>query len=195
MADSIFQILPPIIFSAIVYRLVGLQHDAAKWFTYLAFMILTQFSATSLATMVSTLCRTTDLSTTILPITFEIGRLFGGFFLPPAQLPRYFVWLDALSYCKCTSSTTWRDSPLYESMRLAHTLYELKSERLAPLDRLTLTTCVRVCDCCFSPLQTPTPASACKSPTPCHPSCPPFSFFPAMRLTSPSCHLLVTKQE
>lgn len=110
MADSVFQILPPIIFSAIVYRLVGLQHDAGKWFTYLAFMILTQFSATSLATMVSTLCRTTDLSTTILPITFEIGRLFGGFFLPPAQLPRYFVWLDALSYCKCTSPHPWRDS-------------------------------------------------------------------------------------
>jgi ATP-binding cassette, subfamily G (WHITE), member 2 len=47
---------------------------------------------------VSTLCRTTDLSVTVLPIGFEIGRLFGGFFLPPSQLPPYFIWLDAISY-------------------------------------------------------------------------------------------------
>lgn len=94
------QILPPIVFSAIVYRLIGLQHDVGKWFVYMCFMVLTQFSATSLATMVSTLCRTTDFSVTVLPIGFEIGRLFGGFFLPPVQLPKYFVWLDALSYVK-----------------------------------------------------------------------------------------------
>lgn len=38
----------------------------------------------------------------ILPMSFELGRLFGGFFLPPSQLPHYFVWLDALSYVKYT---------------------------------------------------------------------------------------------
>lgn len=30
----------------------------------------------------------------------EVTRLFGGFFLSPANLPSYFVWLDALSYVK-----------------------------------------------------------------------------------------------
>ena len=104
VADSVFQIFPPIVFSAIVYRLVGFQHSAEKWFIYLGFMILTQYSATSLATMVSTICRTTDFSVTVLPIAFEIGRLFGGFFLPPSQLPHYFDWLDALSYCKYAST-------------------------------------------------------------------------------------------
>jgi ATP-binding cassette subfamily G (WHITE) protein 2 len=30
----------------------------------------------------------------------EVSRLFGGFFLSPANLPPRFVWLDALSYVK-----------------------------------------------------------------------------------------------
>lgn len=81
---------------------MGLQADATKFWVFCGFMILCQLSATSLATMVSTLARTTDLSMVVLPMFFELGRLFGGFFLPPAQLPPYFVWLDALSYVKYT---------------------------------------------------------------------------------------------
>jgi ATP-binding cassette subfamily G (WHITE) protein 2 len=33
-------------------------------------------------------------------LILEVTRLFGGFFLSPANLPPYFVWLDALSYVK-----------------------------------------------------------------------------------------------
>jgi ATP-binding cassette, subfamily G (WHITE), member 2 len=63
-------------------------------------MVLCNNAATSLALMVSALARTTDLSVTVLPIMLEVSRLFGGFFLSPANLPHYFVWLDALSYVK-----------------------------------------------------------------------------------------------
>ena len=42
------------------------------------------------------------MSVIVLPLFFECGRLFGGFFLPPSQLPVYFSWLDALSYVKYT---------------------------------------------------------------------------------------------
>lgn len=42
------------------------------------------------------------MSVTVLPIALELARLFGGFFLPPANLPGYFTWLDALSYVKYT---------------------------------------------------------------------------------------------
>lgn len=102
VADTLFQLLPPIVFSAIVYHLVGLQDTAEKFWAFTGFMILCQLSATSLATMVSCLARTTDMSVIVLPLFFEVGRLFGGFFLPPAQLPLYFSWLDALSYVKYT---------------------------------------------------------------------------------------------
>ena len=50
--------------------------------------------------MVAALCKTTDLSVTVLPMVLEVCRLFGGFFLSPKNLPKYFSWLDALSYVK-----------------------------------------------------------------------------------------------
>lgn len=50
--------------------------------------------------MISALCKTTDLSVTVLPMVLEVSRLFGGFFLAPSRLPKYFAWLDALSYVK-----------------------------------------------------------------------------------------------
>jgi ATP-binding cassette subfamily G (WHITE) protein 2 len=31
-------------------------------------------------------------------MVLELYRLYGGFFLSPAKLPKYFVWDDALSY-------------------------------------------------------------------------------------------------
>ena len=52
--------------------------------------------------MVSALCRTTALSVTVLPMVLEVTRLFGGYFLAPSRLPKYFAWLDALSYIKYT---------------------------------------------------------------------------------------------
>jgi hypothetical protein len=63
-------------------------------------MILGSLTATSLALAVSTFARTTTMSVTVLPMILELCRLYGGFFLSPAKLPKYFAWLDALSYVK-----------------------------------------------------------------------------------------------
>jgi ATP-binding cassette subfamily G (WHITE) protein 2 len=65
-------------------------------------MLLCSIAATSLALMVSALCKTTDMSVTVLPMVLEVTRLFGGFFLAPSRIPKYFSWLDALSYVKYT---------------------------------------------------------------------------------------------
>ena len=100
MAELMFQIIFPVLFSCIVYFLIGLHETPQKFFIFVGFMVLTNVAATSLALMVSALCRTTDLSVTVLPLMLEASRLFGGFFLSPANLPVYFEWLDALSYVK-----------------------------------------------------------------------------------------------
>lgn len=68
----------------------------------MVFMLLCSLAATSLALLVSAICKTTDMSVTVLPLALEITRLFGGFFLSPSRLPKYFSWLDALSYVKYT---------------------------------------------------------------------------------------------
>lgn len=65
-------------------------------------MLLCSLAATSLALFVSAICKTTDMSVTVLPLALEVTRLFGGFFLAPSRLPKYFSWLDALSYVKYT---------------------------------------------------------------------------------------------
>ena len=98
--DTLISLPNTLIFSCIVYWLVGLQPVGSKFVIFVIFMILCSISATSLALMVSALCKTTDLSVTVLPMVLEVARLFGSFFLAPINLPSYFIWLDALSYIK-----------------------------------------------------------------------------------------------
>ena len=88
--------------SIIVYFLIGLQATAGKFFLFMLFMLLCSLASTSLALLVSAICKTTDMSVTVLPLALEVTRLFGGFFLAPSRLPKYFAWLDALSYVKYT---------------------------------------------------------------------------------------------
>lgn len=101
-AETLSTLLSPIVFSCTIYFLVGFQAVASKFIIFMIFMVLCSISATSLALCVSTWCRTTDLSVAVLPLTLEVTRLFGGFFLAPISLPAYFSWLDALSYVKYT---------------------------------------------------------------------------------------------
>jgi hypothetical protein len=65
-------------------------------------MVLDTNAALSLATMISCLCVTIELSTVVLSLILEISRLFGGFFTSPLQLLDYPNWTfaDALSYLK-----------------------------------------------------------------------------------------------
>ncbi|CAF1467821.1 unnamed protein product [Adineta steineri] len=101
-ADTLSQIPVPIVFSCTVYFLVGLQPVAGKFFIFMSLIILCSLASTSLALMISALCKTADMSVTVLPMALEVTRLFGGYFLSPANLPGYFSWLDALSYAKYT---------------------------------------------------------------------------------------------
>jgi len=102
VAETILQITSPVIFSVIVYWLVGFQYSAAKFFIFTSFMVLCSLTATSVALFISAVCRTTTLAVSVLPMALEIARLYGGYFLSPANLPSYFSWLDALSYAKYT---------------------------------------------------------------------------------------------
>jgi ABC-type multidrug transport system permease subunit len=66
----------------------------------MVFIILCSITSTSIALMISALCRTTALSVTVLPMVLEVARLFGGFFVAPSRVPIYLSWIDALSYIK-----------------------------------------------------------------------------------------------
>lgn len=69
-------------------------------------MMLDTNAALSLATMISCLCVSLELSTVTLSLALEITRLYGGFFTSPKQLVsgNFDGWkfADALSYLKYT---------------------------------------------------------------------------------------------
>ncbi|KAI9088861.1 P-loop containing nucleoside triphosphate hydrolase protein [Phlyctochytrium arcticum] len=100
ISEGILQVACPIAFSFIAYFMIGFQLTVAKFVVFTMFMVLVTLAATSLAMMVSALCRTTSLSVTVLPMVLEMARLFGSFFLSPANLPKHFIWLDYTSYVK-----------------------------------------------------------------------------------------------
>jgi hypothetical protein len=76
-AELPFQMFQPMIFSCVAYFLIGLQPDAGKFFLFMFFIMLASTAATSLALMISAICRTTRVAVTVLPVALEIARLFG----------------------------------------------------------------------------------------------------------------------
>mmetsp|Transcript_14357 Transcript_14357/g.15010 ORF Transcript_14357/g.15010 Transcript_14357/m.15010 type:complete len:631 (-) Transcript_14357:213-2105(-) len=102
ITDMLTQLWPPIIFTCIVYPEIGYQPITHKFFIYMFFMILDTMAATSVATAVSCICVSVELTTVVLSGCFEVCRLYGGFFTSPEQLLEYPDWkfADALSYIK-----------------------------------------------------------------------------------------------
>ncbi|KAI7840440.1 hypothetical protein COHA_005866 [Chlorella ohadii] len=99
-AEAFIYVVAPVSFSCIAYWMVGLQPLASKFFIFVAFMVLCQQAAVSLAQAVSALCRDVDTSVVVLPMCLEVMRLFGGFFLAPALQQKWMVVLDYLSYVR-----------------------------------------------------------------------------------------------
>jgi ATP-binding cassette subfamily G (WHITE) protein 2 len=104
LVDTFFQIWQPIVFAVVVYPMFNLRPGVDKFFIFLSFMTLNSMAATALATAVTCVALTVELSTVLLSLFFEICRLYGGFFTSPKQLEAAeyakWKWLDALSYIK-----------------------------------------------------------------------------------------------
>jgi len=102
LADMVFQAPAPIIFTCVVYPLTGLSWTSKQFFRFLAFMVLDSFAATSVANAISCIFVSIELSTVVLAMAYEWVRLYGGWFISPAQIELYPDWkfADVLSYIK-----------------------------------------------------------------------------------------------
>ena len=100
--DFLTNLWQPILFTCIVYFLIGYQAKPEKFFIYMMFMVMDTFAATSLATAVTCCFVSIEMSTVVLASLLEISRLYGGFFTSPLQLLYAPNWkfADALSYLK-----------------------------------------------------------------------------------------------
>lgn len=100
--DMLIQLINPIIFSAFVYPMCGLDLTVNKYFTFMAFNMLLSVCATSLANMMCCLFVSVEMSTVTLVCAMEITRLYSAFFVSPRALENYPDWklFDAISYMK-----------------------------------------------------------------------------------------------
>ncbi|GAX85217.1 hypothetical protein CEUSTIGMA_g12637.t1 [Chlamydomonas eustigma] len=107
-AETLTQLITPIVFSCTVYFLISLQATASKFFIFTAFMILCSLYATSLALAISALCRTVDMSVTVLCaalstcLSRSCPSSWRSAYLAPSNVPNYFTWLDMLSFVQFT---------------------------------------------------------------------------------------------
>eukprot|EP01038_Epipyxis_sp_PR26KG_P012159 gene12159-16282_t len=104
LADMIVQIPEPVIFASIVYFPVGLQDTAHKFRNFVWLLILGCQAATAMTTMIACIFLSVEVTVVVLAVSFEITRLFGGWFVSPILLKNLTQWKfqDALSYLKYT---------------------------------------------------------------------------------------------
>ena len=102
VVDFTTSLWSPILFSSIVYFMIGYQKDPRKFFIFVLFMILNTQAPMSAATCISCFAGSIEYSITILAVVIEGCRLFGGFFASPAQIVDLKDWkfADVLSYSK-----------------------------------------------------------------------------------------------
>ena len=99
-ASDVLLLLPcPIIHTIIVYPLIG--YRTTPWYkpvVFTCFMILDMIGATSLATAVTCVCVSIELSVGVLAMCFEVNRLYGGFYFSPNLLLSSFPGWSFLAY-------------------------------------------------------------------------------------------------
>lgn len=98
----VMQLLPPVLFSCVVYPAIGFAPGGEQFLTFILFMILTSMAATSLANLAACLCVGVERATVLLAAAYEISRLYGAWFISPALMSSYSDWrfADTLSYIK-----------------------------------------------------------------------------------------------
>jgi ATP-binding cassette subfamily G (WHITE) protein 2 len=98
LSEIILRFPFPLLFTCIVYYLIGFHPDAKNFFFFWFIMWLDNLAATSLAMMISVWARLPEIASLALPLGLEICRLFGGFFVAPIDARRGIHWIMRLSY-------------------------------------------------------------------------------------------------
>jgi hypothetical protein len=99
-SEVLCQVWIPLVYLLVAYWPVGFEREAGKFFIFLFALELCFFSANSIALVSSAATRSFVFSAVILAFSMETARIFSGFFLAPAFMPSYWVWLHAVSYLK-----------------------------------------------------------------------------------------------
>jgi len=97
-AELPFQIMFPTVFTVITYWVVGLDTEFQKFLIFLAAIILVANIGQSIGLLVGTVVKDIAIANGILPLIVIPFVLFGGFFLNQNSTPKYFIWIQYISF-------------------------------------------------------------------------------------------------
>jgi len=98
LVDLPLFILDPFITITILYWMVGLNSDPARFIAAVLVVLLVVQVVLSLGYLLSCLTSNVDVALAIAPIVIIPSMLFGGFFLNASSVPVWLVWLKYLSW-------------------------------------------------------------------------------------------------
>ncbi|KAG5327518.1 WHITE protein, partial [Pseudoatta argentina] len=98
LAEAPIFLVIPMIFTAIVYPMIGLYPDVKHFFVATAIVALVGNVSTSFGYLISCISNRVSVALSVGPPVIIPFLLFGGFFLNTASVPSYFVWFSYLSW-------------------------------------------------------------------------------------------------
>jgi ATP-binding cassette, subfamily G (WHITE), member 2, SNQ2 len=87
--EAISQVPQILLYCIIVVYLFELQSSPSKVLMFIVFQFLLSIAALSLINAISTVCVSIELTTAVTSFSFEIYRLYAGFFIPPIDQELY----------------------------------------------------------------------------------------------------------
>ncbi|XP_014681142.1 PREDICTED: protein white-like isoform X2 [Priapulus caudatus] len=100
IAEVPFFIFIPMLFTLILYWMIGLYSSASAFFTCMALVVLVTNVATSFGYMISCISVDPQLTFTVASPLLIPLLIFGGYYLNAESIPVYFIWLQYLSWFK-----------------------------------------------------------------------------------------------
>ncbi|EZA53360.1 Protein white [Ooceraea biroi] len=98
LAEAPIFLAVPLIFTVVVYPMIGLYPDVKHFFVACAIAVLVANVATSFGYLISCISNGISMALSVGPPVIIPFLLFGGFFLNTASVPFYFEWLSYLSW-------------------------------------------------------------------------------------------------
>ncbi|XP_050452990.1 protein white [Cataglyphis hispanica] len=98
LAEAPIFLAIPLMFTIIVYPMIGLYPDVRHFFVAAAVLILVANVSTSFGYLISCISNSVTTALSIGPPVIIPFLLFGGFFLNTASVPSYFFWFSYLSW-------------------------------------------------------------------------------------------------
>jgi len=98
IADLPILVLQPLLFTSILYYMVGLNPGAGQFFTCVGIVVLVANTAVSYGYLISCASKNLEMALAISAPLLIPFMIFGGFLLNSDSVPVYYIWLQFISW-------------------------------------------------------------------------------------------------